>query len=158
MTGFQQVTILFTKDDEECRFCTFCNYYNMFNNKEYCRVCIVLSPTYLSTLNVANEDIWRPGEVDVPKSVTYLNRPPRFEWYVVRYGSKNKYQKNICLKRIILFVHKLITTLGSMINTIEKTYITISMSLRIFVSIMNKIITWAPKVMREVATASIWIC
>ena len=32
------------------------------------------------------------------------------------------------------------------------------LSTRIFTSIMNKIFVLAPKIMRKVATASIWIC
>ena len=37
------------------------------------------------------------NKVDVPNSITYLNRTRRFEWDVVRCGFKNKYQKVMCL-------------------------------------------------------------
>ena len=76
----------------------------------------------------------------MPKSVTYLDWTPIFGWYVVWYGSKNKYQKNISLKEIGLYVDNLMTILGSMVNTIERTYITHLMSLRISTFIMNKIL------------------
>ena len=47
--------------------------------------------------------------VNVPNLVTCLNHTPIFQWYVVRCGSKNRYQKGImCLKEIGLHVLDLI--------------------------------------------------
>ena len=45
-------------------------------------------------------------KVDVPNSVTYLNRTPIFEWYVDKCGSKNGYQKNMCLQKYWLSCSK----------------------------------------------------
>ena len=41
-----------------------------------------------------------------------------FEWCVVGCGSKNGYQKNMCLKEIGLHAQNLLTILGSIINII----------------------------------------
>ena len=35
--------------------------------------------------------------VDILNSVTYFNRTPALEWYVVWCGFKNRYQKGMCL-------------------------------------------------------------
>ena len=43
-------------------------------------------------------------KVDVPNSVTFLDRMPSlFEWYVVWYGSKNRFRKTLCFKEIELY-------------------------------------------------------
>ena len=49
-------------------------------------------------------------------SVIYLNQTPIFEWCVIRCGSKNKYQKDVCLKESELQAQNLITILGSIVN------------------------------------------
>ena len=41
-----------------------------------------------------------------------------FEWYVVRYGSRNWYQKDTCLKQIGLYAQNRLTILGSTANMI----------------------------------------
>ena len=45
-------------------------------------------------------------------SVTYLNVVPMFEWCVVRCGSKNGDQRDLCFKEIELIVSDTITTLS----------------------------------------------
>ena len=52
-------------------------------------------------------------KVDVPNSVAYINWTRVFECYVVRYGSKNGYQKDMCLKVIRLCAQNMIAILGS---------------------------------------------
>ena len=49
--------------------------------------------------------------MDVPDSVTKLNWTSTFMWYVVRCGSKNKYQKDMCLKEIEQHVLNMMFTL-----------------------------------------------
>ena len=41
-------------------------------------------------------------KVDMPNLVPSLNRTPIFEWCVVKCGYKNEYQKDSCLKEIVL--------------------------------------------------------
>ena len=94
------------------------------------------------------------GKVDVPNSVTYLRRTLIFEWYVVWCGSKNKYQKDTCLKEIGLHAQNMITIVASIIDLLGGNLYDHSMSTRIFTLILNKIYVWAPKIM---ATTSIWI-
>ena len=55
--------------------------------------------------------------------VTFLNWTPRFDWYVVQYGSKNKHHTYTCLKEIRLCLQILITTLHLIMNTIGRTYV-----------------------------------
>ena len=46
---------------------------------------------------------------------------PIYEWYVVRCGSKNGHQNDMCLKEIGLHAQNMLTILGSMgedVNTI----------------------------------------
>jgi hypothetical protein len=50
--------------------------------------------------------------------VTYLNQTPIFEWYVIRWGSKNAYWKDMCSKKIGLCGQNMITILGSIVNMI----------------------------------------
>lgn len=54
----------------------------------------------------------------VPNSNTYFNQPPIFELCVIRCGSENDYQTDICLKKIGLRAQSLFTILGSIVNTI----------------------------------------
>ena len=58
-------------------------------------------------------------------SITFLNRTPIFEWYVVRCGSKNGYQIGMWLKEIGLGTQNLITILGSILNIILGSYMII---------------------------------
>ena len=48
-----------------------------------------------------------------------------FSVYMVRFGSKNGCQKHMCLRRIGLYAHIMKIILVSIINIIERTYITI---------------------------------
>ena len=57
--------------------------------------------------------------------VPYLYHTPIFESYVVRCGSKNGYQKDVCVIEIGLRVKNLITILGSKANMIGGNYMTI---------------------------------
>ena len=45
-------------------------------------------------------------KVDNPYSVTFLIRTPVIEWYVVWCGTKNGYQKGMCLKEVGLHAQK----------------------------------------------------
>ena len=56
------------------------------------------------------------SKIDVSNSVTYLNWISIFEWYVVMCGSKNGYQKDMCLTKIGLHAHNMITILDSTVN------------------------------------------
>ena len=64
------------------------------------------------------------GKVDNPYLVTFLIMTPIFGWYVFWYGSKNGYQKDMCMKEIGLSVQNMIT-LGQMVNIIGGIYMTI---------------------------------
>jgi hypothetical protein len=92
--------------------------------------------------------------VDVSISVIEANQTPTFEWYVIRSGSKDGYQKDM-FKRDR-------TTCSNYDNHSrpkgwEDLYDHL-MNMRIFVKIMNNIFIRAPKTMRIVTTTSIWIC
>ena len=58
------------------------------------------------------------AKVDVPNSVSDLNQTPTVEWYVVRCGSLERYQKDMCLKETGLHAQNMITILGSIVNII----------------------------------------
>ena len=45
---------------------------------------------------------------------------PRFEWYVVKCGSKNKHQRDKCLKDTELRAQDMITIQGSTVNMIGR--------------------------------------
>ena len=78
------------------------------------------------------------NKIDLPNLVTYLNQTPIFEWCVARIGSKNGYPKDMSLEEIRLHAENMMTILGSTINIIGGTYMTIVMSTRIFSLIMDK--------------------
>ena len=81
----------------------------------------------------------------------------RKESYVARCGSKNGYQKDVCVIEIGLFVQNMITIVGSKANMIGENYDHL-MSMRIFALMMNKTFIRALKFMRNMAaTALIWI-
>jgi hypothetical protein len=63
--------------------------------------------------------------VDNPSSVTFVIYTLIFQWCVVKCGSKNIHQKAMCFKEIGLRAKNMITILGSIVNTIEGTYLTI---------------------------------
>ena len=56
-------------------------------------------------------------EVDVHNSVAYFHWTHIIECYVVRYGSKNGYQKDV-LKEIRLLALNMIAILGSIVNIV----------------------------------------
>ena len=95
--------------------------------------------------------------VDAPKLIIYLLCTPVFEWYVVWCGYKNKYEKDICLKEIGLHAQNMITILSLSQHDWGDLYDHL-LSTKIFTLIIYKIIIGAPKIMRKVSTASIWIC
>jgi len=77
---------------------------------------------------------------------------------MIRCDSKNKYQKDTCLKETEPRVQNVITVLGSTININSKTYMyDNSMSARIFTKRMNEVFIQALRFMWKVATALIWI-
>ena len=55
-------------------------------------------------------------EIVNPYSVTFLIRTPILKWYVVCCGSKNIYQKDMCLKEIGLHAQNITTILVSIVN------------------------------------------
>ena len=57
------------------------------------------------------------------KWLALLIGPTRFEWYVVRRGSKSKHHKDTCLKEIGLCLQRVITTLHSTTNIIGRAYV-----------------------------------
>ena len=62
-------------------------------------------------------------EVDGSQVAHLLNHTPKFEWYVVQWGSKRKHHKDTCLWKIGLHLQTWITTLHSIINVIENIYV-----------------------------------
>ena len=57
-------------------------------------------------------------KVDVPISNIATIWTPIFEWYAVRCESKNRHQKDMCLKRIGLRAQNMFTILGSIVSMI----------------------------------------
>ena len=60
-----------------------------------------------------------PSKVNMHKSITYLNPSPILECCVIMCESKNRCQKDACLKEIGLCAQVLLTIPGSTINIIE---------------------------------------
>ena len=76
---------------------------------------------------------------------------------VVRCGSKNGYQNGIGLKDIGLLagnigIHPMLNKHHRWGNLYDHL-----LNMRIFSALVNKMFNWAPKLMREVATTSIWM-
>ena len=66
-------------------------------------------------------------KVDAPNANIAIMWTPIIEWYIVRCGSKNGYQKHMCLKVIGLCDHNILTILGSIVvYMIGGTYMTTS--------------------------------
>ena len=79
-------------------------------------------------------------KVEVLDSITYLYHTPIFEWYVVRYGSKNGYQKDMCSKYNGLHSQNVETNLGSIVNIIGKGDLHDHLiNMRVFTLIMSNI-------------------
>jgi hypothetical protein len=55
------------------------------------------------------------ANIGVPNSVTYLNRTPIFDCYVVWCSSKNIYMKDTCLKEFGMCVETTVIILGLII-------------------------------------------
>ena len=53
----------------------------------------------------------------------FLNRVPKFDWYVVSRGSKSKHRNDTCLKEIGLRLQILKITLHSIMNTSRRIYV-----------------------------------
>ena len=56
--------------------------------------------------------------VSGPNYVNYLNQTPIFEWWVVRYRSWIRHQKDMCSKEIVLHTQNFLTILGWLVNII----------------------------------------
>ena len=56
---------------------------------------------------------------------TFLNRTPIFDWWIVRWGSKNKHHTYTCLQDIGLRLQIFLTT-HSMVNTTNRTWYIVS--------------------------------
>ena len=54
----------------------------------------------------------------MPKSNIEISWAPIFEWYAIRFTSKNTHQKDKCLKKIGLLDQNKLTILRSIDNTI----------------------------------------
>ena len=94
----------------------------------------------------------------MPSSNTAIIWTPVFETYVVRCGSKNGYQRDTNSKEIGRCAQNMLVILGSMINKYWGDPDDHLMSMRMFNLLMNKIIMGPPKIMRQMATGTIWIC
>lgn len=77
-----------------------------------------------------------PTKMDDPSSVAFLNQAPIFKWYVVRCGSTNIFQKDMCSKEIGLCAQNVKT----IPDNISKSCTTHFMSMRMLTSISNNII------------------
>ena len=69
-----------------------------------------------------------PLKVDVPKSKHEEQESEHrdtFEWYMVRCGSKNGHQKDMCFKEIGLRAENILIILASIVNIIAKNCMTI---------------------------------
>ena len=98
------------------------------------------------------------GKVGMHHLVTYLDQTPIYEWFVVRGSSKNKYIQDLCSKEMELCAQNF--NHHSRPNNVHiwKNLYDYLMNMRIFTLMMNKIFIEAPKIMRKVATALMWIC
>lgn len=94
----------------------------------------------------------KPRMLDVPNLIIHLNWLPMFECNVVRCGSMNGYQRDLCLKRSdhvlkiwcpfqVWYQHNWEYPDDHLMSTI------------IFTLIGNEMFMWAPKTMRKVAMA-----
>ena len=64
-------------------------------------------------------------KVAVPNLVIVLSWTFIFEWYVVKFASKNGYRKDVCLKEIALCAQNMINNLSLIANIIEGTSMTV---------------------------------
>jgi hypothetical protein len=96
---------------------------NLFNSRLKCLSKPVLQRESNHDIRTCSKMLGKNGhKVSRPNSVTYLNGTPIFEWWVVRCRSKNKYQKDMCLKEARLCAQILLAILGSIVNIIGGTY------------------------------------
>ena len=75
----------------------------------------------------------------MPNPVNNTMWIPIFEWYVVRCGSKKRYQNNMCLKRIGLHAQNIKPISRFIFHHNWGSLYDHLMSMRIFTLIMNKI-------------------
>ena len=98
------------------------------------------------------------AKLDVPTSVTQLNRTPISEWYVVRCGSNNGYLRDMCSKDIGLRVQNVMTVLSLIVNIIDGDLLYDHfMSIRIFTLMINEIFIRALNIMRKTTMTLNWI-
>ena len=95
--------------------------------------------------------------VDVSISVIDPNQTPTFEWYVIRCGSKDGYQKDM-FKRDWTTCSKYDSHSRPKGQHDWEDLYDHLMNMRNFVKSMNNIFIRALKTMRIVAMTSIWIC
>ena len=57
--------------------------------------------------------------------VIYLNRTTILECYLIKCGSKKRFQKYACLNEVGLYAQNMITILSLIVDTIEGTYMII---------------------------------
>jgi hypothetical protein len=86
--------------------------------------------------------------VDMPHSFTYFIYLASYGVNLVWCGSKNGYQKGMCLKEIGLCVQKMITIVSSLVNTIERDLYDHLMGTKIFALMMNEIFIQILKIMK----------
>ena len=96
-------------------------------------------------------------KVGVPSSNITTIWTPVFEWYVVRCGSKNGHQR-LVFKRDWATCSKYLNYSRLSSQHVWGNQYGHLMSMRIFTLIMNKIFIWAPKILRQLAKGTIWIC
>ena len=81
-------------------------------------------------------------KVGMLDAITYLNRTPIFESYVICCGSKNKHSKDMLFKEIRLHARIMTTILSSVVDIIGRDLYDQLMSTRIFALKMIKIYTY----------------
>ena len=97
------------------------------------------------------------GKVVVPTSNTTIIWTPIVEWYVVRCVSKNGQQKERCVNEIGLHAQNMLIILGLIVNMIKGDPYNHLMNTQIITLKMNEMFIWAPWIMRQMATDTIWI-
>ena len=80
-----------------------------------------------------------------------------YMWYVVWCGSKNEYQRDMCLKEIGVHAKNTVSILSSTITNWGHIYDQL-MSMRSFILKLIDILIQALRIKRKVAMASIWVC
>ena len=99
-------------------------------------------------------------KVELPEpNMTLLLSKSIFGWYVVRFGSKEWHQHDMCLKRIIGLRAQNYANHSRLDSQHDRRDLYGDlMSTRIFSLVMNKIFVLAPKITRQSDTGTTWIC